>query len=84
MHIICINNLSNKSNNIKSNMKVESEKAKKWKTTKKPAPGHKLNIKSNKELFSKLQNTRVVQRELVYIIGLSPRIANKAVYCCFN
>jgi hypothetical protein len=60
-------------------MKVESEKAKKWKTTKKPPTIHKLNLKSNKELLSKLQNTRVVQRELVYIIGLSPRIANKAV-----
>ena len=60
-------------------MKVENEKGKKWKTMKKSMTPHKLGIKSNKELVAKLQNTRVVQRELVYVIGLSPHIANKAV-----
>jgi hypothetical protein len=58
-------------------MKLESEKTKKSPAKKKATK--KVNFKTNKELFEKLQSSRVVQRELVYIIGLSPRIANKTV-----
>ena len=60
-------------------MKQDGDQAKKWKTNKKSKPTKKMSIKHNKELYAKLQNARIVQRELVYIIGLSPRIANKAV-----
>lgn len=32
-----------------------------------------------KEEYEMLQQARIVQKELVYVIGLSPRIANKTV-----
>ncbi len=60
-------------------MKSPPETEKKWKTTK-SASGRKLNLRGDKELVAKLQNTRVVQHDLVYIIGLSPRIATRAVF----
>jgi hypothetical protein len=50
------------------------------KTVKKIKKPKKISIKNNKELQAQLMNARVVQRDLLYIIGLSPRIATKAVY----
>jgi hypothetical protein len=60
--------------------KMKSDSDKTTKSKKKKSSGvQKLNLKSNKELLAKLPNSRVVQRQLVYIIGLSPRLANKTV-----
>lgn len=39
----------------------------------------RTDLRENKELYEKLLEARVVQKELVYIIGLSPRIASKNV-----
>ncbi len=64
-------------------MKIENDKSKKWKTTKKP-PGHKPLLRGNKEMLEHLQSARVVQRDLVYVIGLSPRIASKSVSRAFT
>jgi len=61
-------------------MKTSPTSEKKWKTPKKLAFTNKGSLRGNTELLEHLQNTRVVQHDLVYIIGLSPRIANKAVF----
>jgi len=39
-----------------------------------------IEITTNKAIIDIFQNLRVIQNELVYIIGLSPKIADKAVY----
>lgn len=41
--------------------------------------GKKVDLKDDRELYERLLNARVVQKELVYIIGLSPRIASKTL-----
>jgi len=62
-----------------SKMKSDQEKQKKSAKKKIVSPPAKLDLKNNKDELERLQNTRVVIRELVYIIGLSPRLANKTV-----
>ncbi len=48
----------------------------------KRGPGAKKPcFKHNPELQAKLMSARVVQKDLLYVIGLSPRIATKAVRC---
>ncbi len=49
------------------------------KGSKKLAKPKKASIKNNKELQTELMNARVVQRDLLYIIGLSPRLASRVV-----
>jgi len=49
------------------------------KTLKKSFKPRKISISTNYELKQRLSNARVVQKDLLYVIGLSPRIANKAV-----
>lgn len=39
----------------------------------------KTNLQVTKESVIKLKNARVVQYNLVYIIGLSPRIASQTI-----
>ena len=57
-------------------MKKESKQTK---GQKKGTASKKISFKHNKELQAKLLNARVVQKELLYVIGLSPRIATKTV-----
>ena len=57
-------------------MKKESKQGK---SQKKASTVKKISFKHNKELQAKLMNARVVQKDLLYVIGLSPRIATKAV-----
>lgn len=40
----------------------------------------KTSISKNYELKQRLANARVVQKDLLYVIGLSPRVANKEVH----
>lgn len=54
-------------------MKKETNKQKYSPTPK------RIFFNKNKELKQRLINSRVVQKDLLYIIGLSPRISNKAV-----
>jgi hypothetical protein len=61
-------------------MKSDSEKLKSKPKAAVTKTSPKLNLKNNKESYEKFQNLRVVKRELVYIIGLSPRLANKTVF----
>ena len=50
------------------------------KSSKKPlTKPKKFSFKNSKELQEKLTNARVVQHDLLYIIGLSPRIASRAI-----
>lgn len=49
------------------------------KPQKKTAKLQKASISKNYELKQRLANARVVQKDLLYVIGLSPRIANKGV-----
>ena len=46
---------------------------------KKGPANKKISFKHNKELQAKLLSARVVQNDLLYVIGLSPRVASKAV-----
>ena len=50
------------------------QKVKNQKTTPK-----KNLISDNWELKERLTNARIVQKDLLYVIGLSPKIANKTV-----
>jgi len=49
------------------------------KPLKKAPKPKKISIGKNYELKQRLANARVVQKDLLYVIGLSPRIANKDV-----
>jgi hypothetical protein len=50
------------------------------KPPKKTVKPKKTSISKNYELKERLTNARVVQKDLLYVIGLSPRIANKDVH----
>jgi len=56
---------------------MRQQEGKSWK--KASGKTKKFSFKNNKELKEKLMNARVVQHDLIYIIGLSPRIATRPV-----
>ncbi len=60
-------------------MKQDEGKEMQGRTWKKGPGSKRVSIKQNKELYTTLLNARVVQPDLVYVIGLSPMITSTAV-----